>query len=122
MVESQILALFGVLSPYFRNNPSARPFGSKISIFRYTRSVSSLIPTDLTLHIPLSGNFLVGVFLTMFVVWFIHMIIVRYHWKNYGNDKLLVVKMNIIYFTGSAVLFGALALSLIAYSSSTGAL
>ena len=49
------------------------------------------------------------------------MIIVRYHWKNYGNDKLRVVKMNIYYFAGSAVLFGALALALIAYSSSVAA-
>lgn len=97
------------------------PFGSKIAVFRYTDGVESLIPKDLAIHIPLSGNFLAGVFLTMFMVWFIHMIIVRYHWKNYGNDKLRVVKMNIYYFTGSAILFGALALSLIAYSSSVGA-
>ena len=82
--------------------------------------MTSLIPKDLTLHIPLSGNFLTGVFLLMFIVWLIHMVIVRYHWKNYGNDKLLVVKMNLYYFMGSAILFGALALSLIAYSSSAG--
>ena len=95
-----------------------RPFSSKFTVFRYTKSVASLIPTNLILHVPLSGNFLTGVFLLMFIVWLIHMIVIRYHWKNYGNDKLLVVKMNIYYFTGSAILFGALALSLIAYSSS----
>jgi hypothetical protein len=33
--------------------------------------------------------------------------------------KLKVVRMNIYYFIGSAILFGALALSLIAYSTST---
>jgi hypothetical protein len=63
-----------------------------------------------------------GVFLTLFLIWLIHAIILRYHWKSYGNDKLRVIRMNIYYFAGSAVLFGALAMTLIAYSSSiTGA-
>lgn len=83
--------------------------------------VQSLIPSNFTLHVPLSGGFLAGVFLVLFIVWLIHMIITQYHWKNYGNDKLRVLKMNIYYFGGSAILFGALALTLIAYSSSASA-
>ena len=80
----------------------------------------SLIPSSFSLKIPLSTSFLAGIFVLLFIVWLIHMVIIRYHWKNYGNDKLRVVKMNIYYFAGSAVLFGALALALIAYSSSVG--
>ncbi len=107
------------LSPLLLKNLSTKPFGSKIAVFRYTKGVESLLSSDLTVHIPLSGNFLVGVFVFLLVIWLIHMIVVRYHWKHYGNDKLKVVRMNIYYFIGSAILFGALALSLIAYSTST---
>ncbi len=75
--------------------------------------------SNLTIHIPLSSVFLAGVFLVMFIIWLIHMIIIQYHWNNYGYDKLLMLKMNIYYFVGSAILFGILALALIGYSSST---
>ncbi len=86
--------------------------------FRYTETVLSLLPNDFALHIPLSTNFLTWAYLVLLIIWFMHMVITRYHWSKYGHDKLRVLRMNIYYFTGSILLFSTLALFLIFYSSS----
>lgn len=43
--------------------------------------------------------------------------VLYYHWRNYGVNRSLVVKAQIIYFTGVAVLLITALLSLSAYGS-----
>jgi hypothetical protein len=74
--------------------------------------------SKMNLQIPLNQTLLIGLFFGIFALWVIHMIVIRYHWNNYGNNKLMVVKMNFIYFIGSALLFIAMALFIAIYSTS----
>lgn len=85
--------------------------------FSYTGRVTNLFST-FALNIPLTTNFLIGTFIALAVVWSVQMMVLEYHWKNYGNDKLRVLRMNISYFIGSALLFTTLAFFLVSYSAS----
>ena len=79
-------------------------------------SFSSL--SNLSLKIPLTTNILIGIFLFLIIVWVIHMIVMRYHWNAYGNDRLRKLRMNVFYFIGSAILFITLTAFLVTYSMS----
>lgn len=89
----------------------------KMKDFSYTGRVTNLFST-FALNIPLTTNFLIGTFIALAVVWSVQMMVLEYHWKNYGNDKLRVLRMNISYFIGSALLFTTLAFFLVSYSAS----
>ncbi len=78
----------------------------------------SLFPSVSSFQVPLSSGLLTGTFLLLFAFWVVHMVIVRYHWSKYGNDRLKVVRMNVYYLTGSAILFTALAFFLVAFTTS----
>jgi hypothetical protein len=84
----------------------------------YTEGVITAFLSQFSVHIPLSTNLLIGVLIVLLAAWIVHMLIVRYHWQMYGNDKLAVIRMSIYYFTGSAILFSVLVFFLVAYSSS----
>jgi uncharacterized protein YqgC (DUF456 family) len=71
------------------------------------------------IHIPLSVPFLVGIFLVLLVIWIIHMIVMRYHWNNYGNSNVTLLKANILYFLGSFLLFAVLGISLLTYAATS---
>lgn len=70
--------------------------------------------TQLNIHIPITSLLLFSLGALLLAVWAIFSIIVRYHWKNYGMNKLEVLKMTLIYFIGSGILLlliGAFAFS-----------
>ncbi len=48
----------------------------------------------------------------------VHAVILRYHWKNYGNGAIELVKINIIYLVGLAILLGGMAVFILTYSLS----
>lgn len=72
--------------------------------------MTGIILDQLSIHIPITPLLLFSLGALLFVVWAIFTIIARYHWKNYGANKLEVMKMTFIYFIGSAIL---LALTLV---------
>lgn len=78
--------------------------------------------SNLSLKIPLTTNILLGIFFFLLIVFVIHMVVMRYHWNAYGNDRLRKLRMNIYYFIGSAILFIALTACLVVYSTSIATL
>ena len=74
--------------------------------------------SQLNISTPVTTNVLIGLFLVIFIIWLIHMFIVTYHWRNYGNNKLKIFRMQLIYFIGSAALFAVLVLCIAYYSVS----
>jgi hypothetical protein len=81
-------------------------------------SISPSILPSLSLHIPLTAGVLMIIFAIVVLLWAIHMVVMRYHWKNYGNDALILLQMNMLYFIGSAILLGLLFFSMTLYASS----
>ena len=71
------------------------------------------------LQIPLPPIVLYLIFGVLLVAWIIYSIILRYHWKKYATSKLDTMRMDIIYFIGSAVLIGAMTIAALAYSLSS---
>ncbi len=69
------------------------------------------------IHIPIPPILLFALLVLLFVAWVIFTLIVRYHWQKYGYSKLVHLKMNYLYFGGSGILFAALLLSSILYST-----
>ena len=74
--------------------------------------------TQFTIGTPVTTNVLMGLFLLIFMTWLIHMVISVYHWKKYGNSKLAILRTELIYFIGAAILFVILALCISYYSFS----
>ena len=72
--------------------------------------------SGLDLGIPISPVSMVLIFLVLFTVWVIHAVVLRYHWGHYGNGDLLLLKINLVYFAGSAILFAMMAIFILLYS------
>lgn len=70
-------------------------------------------------HIPITSPLLFSLGALILAVWAIFSIIARYHWKNYGTNKLEIMKMTLIYFVGSGILLGLIGIFAFAYSLPT---
>jgi hypothetical protein len=62
------------------------------------------------------------VFIILLVAWAIYSLILRYHWQKYSSTPLDALRMNMIYFGGSALLFGLMAVFLLLFSLSSNAI
>lgn len=66
-----------------------------------------------TLHI---GPWMVGLLFALLIVfWAVYTWIIFYHWGRFGTAQLEVLKMRVIYLTGSGILLTLMAITLIAY-------
>ena len=70
------------------------------------------------LQIPLTPTFLVVLFSILAAISLVHALILRYHWKNYGNGALVFVLVNIIYFVGLSILLAGMGVFILAYGAS----
>lgn len=62
------------------------------------------------------GPWVVGLlFLLLLLIWGIYTWVLLYHLFQYGTSRLEILKMRVIYLTGSGILLILLALSFIAY-------
>ncbi len=71
---------------------------------------------QLSIHIPITPLLLFSLGALLLAVWAIFSIIVHYHWKNYGANKLEVIEMTLIYFVGSAILLALIGVFAFAYT------
>ena len=71
------------------------------------------------IHIPITPLLLFSLGALLFAVWAIFSIIARYHWKNYGTNKLEVIKMTLIYFVGSGILLALIGIFAFVYTIPT---
>lgn len=69
--------------------------------------------------LSLSSGAVATVFFVLFIVWCIYSWILLYHWREYSPSKLEVVKMAVIYFTGSGIIVVLAALAFSVYSLSS---
>ncbi len=74
--------------------------------------------SNMNFQIPLTPMFLVIIFSILTAVSLVHALVLRYHWKNYGNGAVELVLVNLIYFIGLSVLIGGMALFTVLYSIS----
>ena len=80
--------------------------------------MSFILLSEMGIQIPLTTTFLVVLFSILTAISLVHAVILRYHWKNYGNGALELVLVNLIYLVGLAILLGGMALFIIGYSLS----
>ncbi len=73
-------------------------------------------------QIPITPLLVFAILSAIVAGWLIFTFIIRYHWKNYGTGGVEILTMNFVYFAGSIVLGGFMAVSAIAYSLSSTSL
>ena len=78
--------------------------------------MTGILFNQLSIHIPITPLLLFSLGALLFAVWAGFRIIAHYHWKNYGTNKLEVIKMTLIYFVGSAILLALIAIFAFAYT------
>ena len=81
--------------------------------------MSFTILSDMGINIPITPILLVVIFSILTVISLVHAVILRYHWKNYGNGALELVLVNLIYLVGLAILLCGMALFIVGYSLSS---
>jgi len=79
--------------------------------------IMSLLSTA-NFQIPVTPMFLMVIFCILAAASIIHAVVLRYHWRNYGNGALELVMINLIYLVGLGILLGGMAIFLFAYSIS----
>ena len=66
--------------------------------------------SQIGVHIPVTPFFIFLLFTLIMCTWGVFSWIVRYHWKSYGTSALEVMTMSLVYFVGSGILLGGMAL------------
>ena len=72
-----------------------------------------------SLELTITPILLFLAFLVLCAAWAVYSMILRYHWKEYGVNKLQIMLMSLIYGIGSLVLIGLILLSLLLYANTS---
>lgn len=84
--------------------------------FLYTIFMNFPTVTALNIIVSISPIVLAMLATPLLLLWLVYSVILRYHWGKYASGQLDVLKMNMIYFGGSAFLIVGMMVCLISYA------